>query len=380
MLKRTPLHDWHVAHGARMVEFAGWEMPVQYTSVVEEHNAVRTAVGLFDVSHMGEIRVRGRGALPLLQHLVTNDVSRLSPARALYTPMCREDGGTLDDLLIYHLGEDDYLAVVNAANTERDLAWFRAHAEGAGDVDVLDETDRWALFAVQGPRAEEVLQPLVEADLKRLRYYHCIPGTSLAGVSGAIVARTGYTGEDGFECYLPAGAVHEAWEAVWGRVQALNGRLCGLGARDTLRLEAALPLYGHELTETINPLEARLGAFVKLEKGPFIGREALAAAKAEGPRRRLCGLRLLERGIPRAGYAVHRASAGGPDGSWEAEPCGYVTSGTFAPYLHQPIALALVGGGAAPGERMAVDIRGRLVPAEVVPLPFYKRGAAAPGS
>ncbi|MBX5476265.1 MAG: glycine cleavage system aminomethyltransferase GcvT [Clostridia bacterium] len=374
MLRRTPLYDWHVENGARMVEFAGWEMPVQYTGVVEEHNAVRNAVGVFDVSHMGEIRVRGRGALAFLQNLVTNDVARLVPGQALYTPMCREDGGTLDDLLIYRLGEDDYLAVVNAANTERDLAWFRAH-EG-DDLELADETERWALFAVQGPKAAAALQDLVDIDLDTLAYYRCAVDVAVAGAPGAIVARTGYTGEDGFECYVPAQNAVHVWTSIVSRVQDLGGRTCGLGARDTLRLEAALPLYGHELTESINPLEARLGPFVKLDKGPFIGREALAAVRAAGPRRRLVGLRLLERGIPRAGYPVFREQDGAP----AETPCGHVTSGTFAPFLGQPIALALVGGGAVAGERMAVEIRGRKVPAEVVRLPFYRRAARSPGT
>jgi aminomethyltransferase len=358
-LKRTPLYGQHRRLGARMVEFGGWEMPVQYRGILEEHRAVRTDAGVFDVSHMGEFRFRGAGALDLLQRLITNDAAALAVGQALYTPMCYPDGGTVDDCVVYRTGGADYLMVVNAANIERDLAWVREAASAVPDSAVEDRSAETALLAVQGPRAAERLGPLTDAHLASLPRFGFVDGVRVAGVR-CLVARTGYTGEDGFELFCQAEEAPHLWEAVLDQ----GVQPCGLGARDTLRLEAALPLYGHELSPEINPLEARLAPFVKFEKGDFLGRDALLRVKAEGPRRRLAGLVLAGRAVARQG---HRVLAGG-------RPVGSVTSGTFSPTLGRPVALALVEAELArPGEALAVEIRGREAPAEVVRLPFYRR-------
>ncbi|MBX6350339.1 MAG: glycine cleavage system aminomethyltransferase GcvT [Clostridia bacterium] len=367
-LRRTPLFDWHARHGARFAPFAGWETPLQFSGILDEHRAVRERAGLFDVSHMGELRVRGREAAAFLDELVTNQPSSLRPGEALYTPMCREDGGILDDLVVYRLGPDDFLLVVNAANTESDLAWARDRARGFPSVAVDDETEAWALLALQGPEAEAVLRPLVDFDPGVLGRFRLREGVRLAGAEGAVVARTGYTGEDGFELFVPWEAAEAVWETLLAAGEPRGLRPAGLGARDTLRLEAALPLYGHELTTDVNPLEVRLLPFVRFEKPSFVGREALLRVRERGPARRLVGLVLREPGVAREGYAVFR---GGRE-------VGRVTSGTLAPTLGESVALALVGGGAAPGERLSVDIRGRRRAAEVVKLPFYRRAACRP--
>jgi aminomethyltransferase len=365
VLRRTPLWEEHRRLGGRLVEFAGWEMPVQYEGVLAEHRAVRSRAGLFDVSHMGELVVRGPAALGAVQRAVTNDASPLAVGAAMYTPMCYPDGGTVDDLIVYRTGETEYLLIVNAANADRDREWLRGLASGL-DAEVADESDAWALLALQGPLAAAILGGLAGDDLSRLRPFRFRQGVPVAG-RPCTVARTGYTGEDGFEILCPAADAPAVWRALLDDGRPVP---CGLGARDTLRLEAALPLYGHELSPEINPLEARLGPFVKLEKGDFVGREALQRVRAEGPRRRLCGLVLLERAVARAGYPVR--------------PGGRVTSGTFSPTLERSIALALVPADPArpgsdpapPGSRLAVEVRGRDVPADVVKLPFYRRAPA----
>ncbi|HEV7519445.1 MAG TPA: glycine cleavage system aminomethyltransferase GcvT, partial [Thermoanaerobaculia bacterium] len=317
-LKRTPLYECHREAGGKMVPFAGWEMPVQYSGVMEEHRAVRTAAGLFDVSHMGEIRVRGAGALGLLQRLTPNDIAKLAPGRAHYSGLLTERATYVDDLLIYRLGDEDFLVVVNASNADRDFAWIASRNENAAEV--TNASDDYALLALQGPKALAILAPLASLDVSTLRYYGFAQG-EVAGVP-ALISRTGYTGEDGVELYLaPADA-----PAVWRRLLAAgapHGLVpAGLGARDTLRLEAGMALYGHEIDDTTTPLEAGLAWVVKLGKGDFLGREVLAFQQAEGVKRKLVGFEVLGRGIGRQGHAVLDAAG---------NPVGTVTSGTWSP-------------------------------------------------
>ncbi|MFI5271849.1 MAG: glycine cleavage system aminomethyltransferase GcvT [Ktedonobacterales bacterium] len=365
-LKRTPLYERHRTLGARLVEFGGWEMPVQYSGILEEHRAVRQRAGLFDVSHMGEFRAEGAGALAYLQSLVPNDVSRLVENQALYTQMLLPNGGTLDDLIIYRLGADRYMVVVNAGTMPKDWDWFHQHAAARADLALTNESDVTGLIALQGPLAQRILQPLSDVALDEIAYYHCRPGT-VAGIT-CLISRTGYTGEDGFELYVTSGRTAEMWDAVLAAGTPDGLLPCGLGARDTLRLEAGYCLYGHELTESITPLEAGLGWTVKLGKpDDFIGRQALEDEKRDGLRQKLVGLMARERGIPRAGYGI---IAGG-------ERIGELTSGTMAPTLEAAIALGFVPPAhAAPGTAVQIEIRGKLIAAEIVALPFYKRPKA----
>jgi aminomethyltransferase len=362
-LKRTPLFELHRELGARLVEFGGWEMPVQYGSILEEHRAVREHAGLFDVSHMGEFRVEGAGALEFLQSMVPNNVARLAEHQALYTQICRPDGGTLDDLLIYRLGEQRFMVVVNAGTTPKDWAWFTEHAAGREDVALTDDSGEIGLMALQGPLASSILQPLTETPLDSIAYYHARPG-AVAGTS-CLISRTGYTGEDGFELYCAAKDAPTLWRALLAAGRPLGLLPAGLGARDTLRLEAGYCLYDHELTEEITPLEAGLSWTVKLAKGgDFIGRAALAEEKAQGLRRTLVGIELRERGVPRAGYPVLR----------DGRQIGTITSGTMSPTLERPIAMGYVPPAeAAPGGEIAIEVRSRPIPAIIVPLPFYQR-------
>jgi aminomethyltransferase len=363
MLKRTPLFETHRRLGARLVEFGGWEMPVQYSGIIEEHRAVRERAGMFDVSHMGEFRVEGPGALAFLQSLVPNDVSRLAVHQALYTQLCHPSGGAVDDLLIYRLGEHEYMTVVNAGTMEKDWAWFTGHAASRDDVTLTNISDQTALIAVQGPLAERILQPLTGTPLAEIAYYHFRPGM-VSGIE-CLISRTGYTGEDGFELYCPPQRAADLWDAVLAAGQSHGLLPAGLGARDTLRLEAGYCLYGHELTDDITPLEAGLGWSVKLNKGAdFIGRHALADEKQNGLLRKLIGIELSERGVPRAGYPILR----------DGEVIGEVTSGTMSLTFNRPVALGYVPpADAAPGTSLAIEIRGKAVPAVVVALPFYKR-------
>lgn len=358
-LKRTPLYEEHLALGARMVPFAGWAMPLQYTSIIEEHRAVRSAAGLFDVSHMGEIEVSGPGAQEALQRLLTNDVGRLTPGRALYTVMCTPEGGVVDDLLVYQLGEQRYMLVVNAANTASDLEWIQEHA-GGPQVTIADRSLETALIALQGPRAQAILARVTDdVDLDALRPFHFVGGWE------GMISRTGYTGEDGFEIFLSWDGAPAIWRGILAAGEAEGLVPAGLGARDTLRFEACLPLYGQELDRDTTPLEAGLDFVVKWDKGPFIGREALLRQREHGLRKKLVGLRLLEPGVARPGYPVLDE---------RGETVGRVTSGTVAPTLEASLALAYVPPSlAAPGQRLAVAIRGRAVAAQVVETPFYRR-------
>ena len=362
-LKRTPLYDLHLESGGRMVEFGGWEMPVQYRSIIEEHQAVRTRAGLFDVSHMGEFRIEGPGALDFLQHLVPNNVAKLEINQTLYTQLCLPNGGTIDDCTLYRLGDQRYLLVVNASTCDKDWAWVNQHAPNFDLTKLENATYEMALFAFQGPLAETILQPLADSDLSSIPYYHCRPG-AIAGVA-ALISRTGYTGEDGFELYHDATDAQKLWRTILEAGSAHGVLPIGLGARDTLRLEAGFCLYGHELTEEITPLEAGLGWSVKLDKGvDFIGRAALVQQREAGLNRKRIGIVMADRSVPRAGYALLA----------DGQPVGELTSGTLGPSLNKTIGMGYVHlHYAKPGTALEVDIRGKRAGAAVVSLPFYKR-------
>jgi aminomethyltransferase len=341
-----------------MIEFGGWEMPVQFTSILDEHQAVRTRAGLFDVSHMGEILVKGPEALALLQKSTSNDVSKLQDGRAQYNTLLYPTAGIVDDLLVYRMASDDYFVVVNAANSDKDYEWLRECAKGM-DVEVTNASADYAQLALQGPEAQQILQPLTDLDLSAMKYYHFARGK----VDGAkaIVSRTGYTGEDGFEIYV---ASHEGPRLFKKLMETGQVTPCGLGARDTLRLEAKMALYGNDIDHSTTPLEADLGWIVKLEKGEFMGREVLEREKAEGPRRKLVGFEMVDRGIARHGYPI-------VDGQ---EEIGVVTSGTHSPTLKKPIGLAYLPlDKSAVGTEFTILIRGKEARARVVPTPFYKR-------
>jgi aminomethyltransferase len=360
MPSRTGLFEEHVAQGARMVDFAGWEMPVSYRGALDEHRAVRERAGLFDVSHMGEIELRGRGALALADRLTVNAVARLADGDAQYSVVCDERGGVIDDVIVYRLAPDRVLLVVNAANTAADLAWIDAHRDAG--VAVVDRSAETGLVALQGPAAAALLQPLTPLDLGSVRSFTART-TTVAGVD-VLVSRTGYTGEDGFELLVGSDRLVALWRAVLAAVEEAGGLPCGLAARDTLRLEAALPLCGTDMDQTTTPLEAGLGWVVKLEKDDFVGAAALRAQRTEGVVRRLVGVRLDEAGIPRHGYPV-----------WaDGRRAGEVTSGTKSPTLGSFIGMAYVeAASTAVGTALEVEIRGRRLPARVVERPFYRR-------
>lgn len=367
-LKTTPLIAAHREAGARLVPFAGHLMPLQYRGIVAEHLAVRQAVGLFDVSHMGELVLRGPGALATIERLATNAIADAADGQAVYTPLCNARGGIIDDCVVYRHRADHLLVVVNAANVEKDAEWFRAHASAGCSVD--DESEQWALLALQGPRALATWSALAGAALATLPRFR-LTAARAAGVS-CIAARTGYTGEDGLELFCSADGAPRLWAALLEAGAAHGLQPCGLGARDTLRLEARLLLYGQDLDETTTPLEAGLGWTVKLERKDFIGRAPLLEQQRQGVSRRLVGLTMRSRGIARAGYPVH-------DGGGEAalgQRIGAVTSGTMSPSLKTAIALAYVPAThAAPGQRLQVEARGKAIVAEVVRGSFLRAGA-----
>ncbi|MDR7418466.1 MAG: glycine cleavage system aminomethyltransferase GcvT [Armatimonadota bacterium] len=359
-LRRTSLYDAHVAAGGRVVPFAGWELPVQYTGISEEHQAVRTRAGLFDVSHMGEVRVEGPEALEAVQRLLTNDAARLAVGQGLYSPMCLPSGGIIDDVTVFRVAEHAYLLVVNAATRAKDVAWIR---EQAGTAIVRDLSDETALLALQGPRAGAILDGAGGGVATTLPFFHLADGVSVGGVR-CTVSRTGYTGEDGFEIACAWDRAPAVWAALMEAGKAHGLVPAGLGARDTLRLEAGMMLYGNDIDETTTPLEAPLGWTVKLNKAAFIGREALMRQKAEGVTRRLVGLEAAERAIPRPHYGI----------AVDGQRVGVVTSGTFSPTLRRPIGMGYVPVAlAAPGTAVQLDVRGRPAPATVVRLPFYRR-------
>jgi aminomethyltransferase len=361
-LRRTPLHAEHLERKGKLVPFAGYEMPVQYPSgITAEHHAVRRAAGLFDVSHMGEVEVWGDRALDFIQAVTTNDASRIEVGQAQYSTLPNERGTLLDDLLVYRL-PDHYLLVVNASNRARDVEWIRGHADRFG-VELRDRSDEIALLALQGPRAAEILAPLTDTDLSEIGYYRFTEGQ----VDGrpAIISRTGYTGEDGFELYLANADAVPVWRRLLEIGEPLGLIPAGLGARDSLRLEMGYALYGNDLDEEHTPLESGLGWVVKLDKGEFVGRDALLLQKEAGLQRRLVGFRLLERGFPRHGYPVRV----------DGEIAGVVTSGVVSPSTGEGVGMAYVPASAAkPGTRIEIVIRDQNIPAEVVKPPFYTRG------
>jgi aminomethyltransferase len=359
-MKKTPLNRIHHESGARMVEFGGWEMPVQYAGVIAEHLNVRRAAGLFDVSHMGEIEVAGPQAFDFLQQATINDLAALVDGQVQYNALCYADGGVVDDLTLYRFDRQRFMLCVNAANTDKDFSWLRKLlAESPfSDLVLTDRSPEFAQLALQGPKAAQILARLTDLELAAVNTYWFAEGV-VAGVE-MIVSRTGYTGEDGFELYLPARAAETVWRQLLQAGAADGLAPAGLGARDTLRLEKGYALYGHELSADILPLEARLGWITKLDKGDFVGRQALLAAQAQGLKRNLIGLRLTGPGVPREGYPVLQ----------DGREVGYVTSGTMSPSLRQGIALALVDRAAASGSVFEIAIRRRSVVAEKVKLPF----------
>jgi aminomethyltransferase len=363
--RKTPLYDEHRAAGGKMVAFAGFELPVQYSSLAEEHRAVRARAGLFDVSHMGEIFISGPRALDFLQLISCNDHAKLTVGRAQYTGLMYPEGTFVDDMLVHRTADQEYLLVVNAANRFKDHAYLCEVADGFAGVTVTDRSDEYAQLAVQGPLAEEILQPLTAVPLADIRYYRFTYG-EVAGKT-ALVVRTGYTGEDGFEVYVQPGDAPAVWRALLAEGAPKGLVPAGLGARDTLRFEAGMCLYGNDIDETTTPLEAGLGWIVKLDKGDFIGRDVLERQHEEGVSRTLIGFEMIDRGIARHGYPVWAVDNGG-------EAVGHVTSGTQSPTFGKALATAYVPPElAAAGQELLIDIRSRRARARVVPMPFYKR-------
>jgi aminomethyltransferase len=370
-LKKTALNATHRALKAKMVDFGGWDMPVEYPGpgggLIAEHIAVRTAVGLFDVSHMGEIQFRGPGALAAVQHITMNDASRLKDGQAQYSALLTPKGTFVDDILVHRLSENDYLLVVNAGTTEKDFAWIKQHVGGRPGIHLSNYSAYYSQLALQGPRALETLTKLTKVDLAAIKNYWFTWGT-VAGIANTLIARTGYSGEDGFEVYIPSdeATTVKMWNSLLDAGAEFGIRPCGLGARNTLRLEAGMSLYGHEISEDINVFEAGLDRRLKLDKGSFIGSEALVAVQATGgPKRKIVGLEMIERGIARDGYEVH---------DLDGNRIGTVTSGSPAPFLKTNIAMALVPtAAAASGADVIVECRANKLRAKQVPLPFYKR-------
>lgn len=359
MPKRTALYQAHKRLGAKIVNFAGWEMPIEYSSILEEHRSVRDSAGLFDLSHMGEIEVSGAGAFSLVQRLITNDASYLRPGKILYTPMCNPQGGIVDDILVYMTGEREFMLVVNAANTGKDYSWVLE--ESSGKAKMQDISDETSLLAIQGPESEELLGSLTDMTLSRLGYY-CFTRGKVKNAN-ALISRTGYTGEDGFELYLDPTCAEEIWGSILEVGRLIGLRPVGLGARDTLRLEMGYCLYGNDITEDTSPLEAGLGWAVKFDKGDFVGREALSGQKHQGIERKLIGFEMIAKAIPRKGYPILKGQA----------VIGQVTSGSFSPTFRKGIGLGyLEVEYSQPGTEIQVKIRGKRCQAKVVPTPFYK--------
>jgi aminomethyltransferase len=355
-VKQTCLHDKHLQLGATMVEFGGFDMPLlyQYAGIAPEHMAVREHAGLFDVSHMGEVTVRGKDAERYVNHIFTNDVTDMPTGKILYGMMCYEGGGTVDDLLVYKMGEDDFFLVINAANIDKDWAWMQEHAAGF-DIDLQNRSDFYGQIAVQGPEAEDVMERVLGLSCAELTFYTC------KVIGDAIISRTGYTGEDGFEVY----GTHDFIRDCWDKLIAAGVQACGLGCRDTLRFEVGLPLYGDELSESITPIMAGLGMFVKLDKAEFIGKEALAKQKAEGPAKKLVGIELFDKAIPRHGYTVL---------NMEGEPIGEVTTGYHTISTDKSVCMALVDSQYAKLDtEVQIQIRKKVFPGKVVKKQFYTK-------
>ncbi len=360
-MKRTPLFNNHLESKGKLIDFGGWELPVEYSGIRTEHDAVRNAAGLFDVSHMGEITVTGEAAEEYLQNIVTNDISVLSNYQICYTTMCYPDGGIVDDLLVYKYSNKKYLLVVNASNTEKDYEWLNTHS--IENVTIKNVSDEYSQLAIQGPKAQEILQKLSDIDLNEIEFYHFADNVKIGEIN-ALVSRTGYTGEDGFEIYLPSAEGPILWDLLLESGKDFGLIPAGLGARDTLRFEAALPLYGQEIDKDITPLEAGLGFCVKLSKEKFIGREALAKQKSEGLKRKLAGFEMTERGIPRSHYQVYA----------DGKKIGYVTTGSLSPTLNKNIGLALLDiDYTKEGTEIEVEIRNKKVKAKIIKKPFYTK-------
>lgn len=359
-MKRTPFYAIHQNAGAKIVPFGGFDMPVQYAGIMEEHKTVRSAVGVFDVSHMGEFFATGREALSFLQKVTVNDVSKLSPGKAQYSAMCYADGGIVDDLLVYMLADQSYMIVVNAANIEKDWAWMEKHCPH--DVKFENKSDETALLAIQGPKSLETMQQLTTADLSTIPYYHFVRG-NVAGIE-MIISRTGYTGEMGFEIYFDMSHAEKIWNAIFDAGKKFAIAPIGLGARDTLRLEMGYCLYGNDIDQTTNTIEGGLGWITKFNKGDFIAKPILETVKAEGPKRKLVGMMINDKAVPRHGYPLMVSGT----------TVGVVTSGTFSPSLGKGIALGYVHHEhAGIGSKIHIDIRGRSIEATIVPLPFLKK-------
>lgn len=354
-MKRTPLYETHVKLGAKIVPFAGWEMPVYYSSIMAEHKAVREAAGLFDIGHMGAVRISGTSALQYLQKLLSNDVSLLDAGSSQYSIILNRSGGVIDDIFVYRLA-DHYMLIINASNTDKDIAWLKKNnSEG---IEIMDLKDKMTLLALQGPKAQGLLQKMCDIDLKTVGH-HKITSALISRIP-SLISRTGYTGEDGFELFFDGSKA----ELIWNKLIELGAAPCGLAARDSLRLEAGMPLYGHEYNEGITPLETPFTFAVKLDKGDFIGRDALVRHKEEGLSKKLVGIRLKETGIPRQGFKIFK----------DSRVIGYITSGTMSPTLKVPIGMGYVRiENSETGSTLDVEIRGKLVKAEIVKLPFYKR-------
>jgi len=357
-LKKTPLYESHIKLGGRIIEFGQWLLPVQYTGIIEEHERVRKAAGLFDVSHMGEILVTGPDAAAFIQKLITNDIESAKDGQIVYSPMCYPAGGTVDDLLVYKFSDEMYLLVINANNINKDFEWMLENLEGRAEI--KNVSDDYSQLAIQGPKAQEILQKITSCPLGEIKFFRFTESILLDGVK-AVISRTGYTGEDGFEIYTAPENMALLWDKLLEAGAGEGLVPVGLGARDTLRLEAALPLYGNELDSDITPLEAGLGKFVKLNKEGFIGREVLQNQYQSGVKRKLAGFEMLEKGIPRSRYSVQK----------DGKIIGYVTSGSFSPSLKKSIGLALIESAyAEAGSELDIVIRGRPVRAVCVPLPF----------
>ena len=362
-LKKTPLHAKHRAHGARMVEFGGWDMPVEYSGIADEHMAVRTRAGLFDVSHMGEIEIAGADAFKAVQHITSNDAGRLATNQIQYSALTTPQGTFVDDVLTYRVADDHFMLVVNASNIMKDFHWIAERVkEVGGDAAAVNTSSRYALMALQGPVARDVLQTLTGVNLSAIKYYWFATG-EVAGVR-VTISRTGYTGEDGFEVFVPPSSAERVWDAILQSGKRAGVVPAGLGARDTLRLEASMRLYGNDMDETTTVVEADLGWIVGWKKDEFLGHEVLKRQKAEGAPRKLVGFEMMERAIGRHGYDVYL----------DGQKAGVVTSGTQTPFLKKAIGMAyLPSDRTAPGTEFEIDVRGRRAKAAVVPMPFYKR-------
>lgn len=360
-MRKTPLYEKHLSLGGKVIDFGGWALPVQYTGILEEHEKVRTAAGLFDVSHMGEVTVEGPDAEKYIQKMVTNDISTMNDGQVYYSPMCYPDGGVVDDLLVYRYNAEKYLLVINASNTEKDFQWLKENLEGR--VEIANVSAQYAELALQGPKAEKILQKLTGTDLNSIQFFHFRSELKLDGIV-ALVSRTGYTGEDGFEIYLSPENAPALWDQLLEVGKEEDLVPVGLGARDTLRFEAALPLYGQEIDKDITPLEAGLGIFVKLDKTDFIGKEALKVRKGQGISRKLVGFEMVDRGIARSHYDVFVGE----------EKVGFVTTGSFAPTLKKNVGLALVDiEHGEQGKEIHIMVRGKKLKAVIVPKPFYRK-------